>query len=151
MKKMRKTNVITALALTVVMLAAMTGIAAAEYWVVGDVIKEGTIVPDATVTAYSDQGHANLVGETTTGSSGHYEINLTGKLLEGAPVFMHAKKDNAAGNATTTVVIGVQSLNFYIAEADIPIDVPEFATIAIPVAGILGLLFFFNHRKRRKE
>jgi hypothetical protein len=27
--------------------------------------------------------------------------------------------------------------------------VPEFSTIAIPVAAIFGLLFFFNHRKRR--
>ncbi|MCK4736511.1 MAG: PEF-CTERM sorting domain-containing protein [Methanophagales archaeon] len=30
-------------------------------------------------------------------------------------------------------------------------EIPEFSTIAIPVAGILGLLFFFNHRKRKKE
>ena len=30
-------------------------------------------------------------------------------------------------------------------------EIPEFATIALPVASILGLLFFFNHRKRRKE
>ena len=29
--------------------------------------------------------------------------------------------------------------------------VPEFTTIAIPVAAILGLFFFFNHRKRRKN
>ena len=29
--------------------------------------------------------------------------------------------------------------------------IPEFATIAIPVAAILGLVLFFNHRKRRKE
>ena len=29
--------------------------------------------------------------------------------------------------------------------------IPEFSTIAIPIASILGLLFFFNHRKRRKE
>ena len=29
--------------------------------------------------------------------------------------------------------------------------IPEFTTIAIPVASILGLLFFFNHRKRRKN
>jgi hypothetical protein len=29
--------------------------------------------------------------------------------------------------------------------------IPEFTTIAIPVASILGLLFYFNHRKRRKE
>jgi hypothetical protein len=29
--------------------------------------------------------------------------------------------------------------------------VPEFSTIAIPVASILGLLFFFNHRKHKKS
>ena len=29
--------------------------------------------------------------------------------------------------------------------------IPEFTTIAIPVATVLGLLFFFNYRKRRKE
>ena len=30
-------------------------------------------------------------------------------------------------------------------------NVPEFSTIAIPIASILGLLFFFNHRKRREK
>ncbi|KAF5437942.1 hypothetical protein C5S35_01475 [Candidatus Methanophagaceae archaeon] len=30
-------------------------------------------------------------------------------------------------------------------------SIPEFSTIAIPVAMILGLLFFFNHRKKRGE
>jgi len=29
--------------------------------------------------------------------------------------------------------------------------IPEFATIAIPVVGILGLFLFFNHRKRKEE
>ncbi len=29
--------------------------------------------------------------------------------------------------------------------------IPEFSTIAIPIAAILGLLFFFNHRKRRRN
>ena len=29
--------------------------------------------------------------------------------------------------------------------------IPEFSTIALPVASILGLLFFFNYRKRRRE
>jgi hypothetical protein len=29
--------------------------------------------------------------------------------------------------------------------------IPEFSTIALPVASILGLLFLFNNRKRRKE
>ena len=30
-------------------------------------------------------------------------------------------------------------------------EIPEFSTIAIPVAAILGLLFFFNHSKRRRD
>ncbi|NQE44471.1 hypothetical protein C5S31_00430 [ANME-1 cluster archaeon GoMg2] len=34
---------------------------------------------------------------------------------------------------------------------DVTYNVPEFSTIAIPVAAIFGLLFFFNRRKRRKE
>jgi len=34
---------------------------------------------------------------------------------------------------------------------DVTSDIPEFSTIAIPVAMILGLLFFFNHRKKRGE
>jgi len=30
-------------------------------------------------------------------------------------------------------------------------QIPEFATIAVPAASILGLFFFYNHRKRRKN
>ncbi|KAF5432903.1 hypothetical protein C5S39_02575 [Candidatus Methanophagaceae archaeon] len=30
-------------------------------------------------------------------------------------------------------------------------EIPEFSTIALPVAAILGLMFFFNHRKRRRD
>lgn len=36
-----------------------------------------------------------------------------------------------------------------VAECDVPI--PEFSAIAIPIASILGLLFFFNCRKRKEE
>ena len=31
------------------------------------------------------------------------------------------------------------------------VEVPEFATIALPAAAILGLVLFFNRRKHRKE
>jgi len=35
---------------------------------------------------------------------------------------------------------------------NVPPQIPEFSTIAIPVASVLGLLFLFNYRsKRRKE
>jgi len=40
-------------------------------------------------------------------------------------------------------------MTFTTKEASAPI--PEFTTIAVPVAGILGLLLFFNYRKRKKE
>lgn len=29
-------------------------------------------------------------------------------------------------------------------------NIPEFATISVPVAAIIGLLFFFNYRKRKR-
>jgi len=32
-----------------------------------------------------------------------------------------------------------------------PAPIPEFSTMAIPVVSILGLLFLFNYRKRRRE
>jgi len=35
--------------------------------------------------------------------------------------------------------------------SDEPEPIPEFSTMAIPVVSILGLLFLFNYRKRRRE
>jgi hypothetical protein len=32
-----------------------------------------------------------------------------------------------------------------------PDPIPEFSTITLPVATILGLLLFFNHRRRRED
>jgi hypothetical protein len=34
---------------------------------------------------------------------------------------------------------------------DVTYETPEFASIVIPVASLLGLLYFFNYRKRRRE
>ncbi len=34
---------------------------------------------------------------------------------------------------------------------DVPEPIPEFSTIAIPVAAILGLLFFYNYRKHSRK
>lgn len=36
-------------------------------------------------------------------------------------------------------------------KGDEPEPIPEFSTMAIPVVSILGLLFLFNYRKRRRE
>ena len=51
-------------------------------------------------------------------------------------------------------VVGANNTHYPISwvppSEDVTYIVPEFTTIAIPVASILGLLFFFNYRKRRK-
>jgi hypothetical protein len=56
------------------------------------------------------------------------------------------------GDDYTLYFEDIQSGKWDKASASVPLTaVPEFTTIAIPVASILGLLFYFNHRKRRKE
>jgi hypothetical protein len=96
------------------------------------------------------------------GSSTHFEVVEVLNVTAGdAPL--------SAGN-TLTVHVNITSINlvkvhfdavgvdsnykaiaFVPPSHDVTHQVPEFTTIAIPVASILGLLFFFNHRKRRKK
>jgi opacity protein-like surface antigen len=72
--------------------------------------------------------------------SGDYEMRLDGSLV-------------AKHNGITAADFEFDGVFWYIAHWTYTWDyqIPEFATIAMPVASILGLLFFFNHRKRRKE
>ena len=152
---MRKANVITALALTVVMLAAMTGIAAAGlelpehvYGQVVDSNNEG--VADAEVNVYRYADHTDNIGTTTSNDDGSYGVDISGSnLVAGDTVYVTASKVGVgSGDDSGT-------LNNYdwaeVAVVIVKIDIPEFTTIAIPVASILGLLFFFNHRKHKKE
>jgi len=93
-----------------------------------------------------------------------------GESLTTDPVTTASVTAEASGNIPVTqiwascvvgkydIVVDVNGDGFYDTgdALDSNIDVgfeaiPEFSTIAIPVASILGLLFFFNHRKRRKE
>ena len=76
--------------------------------------------------------------------SGYYELWVGGDLVAGqsltADDFM--------------LLYGYSGRRFHVNfwSCDWSVDlIPEFSTIAIPVASILGLLFFFNHRKRREE
>ena len=155
MKKMRKAKVITALALTVVMLAAMTGLAAAgEILIVtGTVLdKNNEPVEGALVIAYEDPEHKEEIGSTLSSGSpnkGAYTIiDHNSELLVGAPVYATASKPDVGSDTRSgSVEEGIVNVSFML----LKLDIPEFATIAIPVASILGLLFFFNHRKRRKE
>ena len=39
----------------------------------------------------------------------------------------------------------------YKVEIPIRIPIPEFSTIALPIAAVIGLVFFFQHKKRKEE
>ena len=30
-------------------------------------------------------------------------------------------------------------------------EIPEFPTVALPIAAVIGLVFFFQHKKRKEE
>jgi hypothetical protein len=92
-------------------------------------------------------------GNGLTDVSGGYETTITGgdgsiptTLIWGSPLIQGSydivvdTNQNGEWN-TGEPIDSMEATGF---EA-----IPEFSTIAIPVAAILGLLFFFNHRKRR--
>ena len=72
------------------------------------------------------------------GESWQTNINTNGPFYKGHIYFKYAIKDVTTGNVAA-VELG-----------DHPTPVPEFTTIAIPVAAILGLLFLFSRRRRKK-
>jgi len=98
-----------------------------------DTWAEGVVLNDVsdgseTVKTQPDRSLQNTQIWESTLMQGSYDIvidtNQNGKWNEGEPI------DNWATTGFEAV--------------------PEFTTIAIPVAAILGLLFFFNRRKQRK-
>jgi len=120
--------------------------------------------------------HKALVSETADnyeyphgiykqGSSTHFQVvNITdqipgdGILEEGENITVDIDITLDASTSEVKVHFTAVGANFYNeANAKVPpshdvmYQVPEFATIAIPVAAVLGLLFFFNHRKKRGE
>ena len=182
MKKMRKANVITALVLTVVMIAAMTGIAAAENMGIsapspsevtpgGPAISYTITMDDFIDTSNAHTIYATVVSGTATdlqfqfewgaSSSGWLDSGSTHVWTWGPP---SSDPDtltlNVKAVATPTDSVGTTYI-FKVYDSDGAYDdahattkstsIPEFATIAIPVASILGLLFFFNHRKHKEE
>ena len=200
---MAKAKVITALALTVVMLVVMTGLAAADDEQIDDqmdIVKDGTnikvtsvdiplggtvnldinisnflkpagTIHNLTVELYDTNSSNPVTGlqlniseqdgdgpkptgtwnapadnpvvrwNQTPGAGGYERFDLTIKETKGACAnYIVRIADTETGNSVelSAATMGVNA-------------VPEFTTIAIPVAAILGLLFFYNHRKRKEE
>lgn len=95
--------------------------------------------------------HFEVVEITIEGDDDHDSI-----LENGETITVHVEIDITPNNAVKVHfdAVGADSDNHPIAFVPPSHDVthvPEFTTIAIPVAAILGLFFFFNRRKRRKE
>jgi len=195
---MKKAKVIMALALTVVMLVVMTGLAAADPDQM-DIVEDGTnnkvtsvdiplggtvnldinisnflraagTIHNLTVELYdtdwnsvtglqvniSEQdgdgpkptGTWNAPADNpvvrwnqTSGAGGYERFDLTIKETKGVCAnYIVRIADTETGKSAelSAATIGVNA-------------VPEFTTIAIPVAAILGLLFFYSHRKRKEE
>nr|QNO52143.1 hypothetical protein MDNCFBIC_00013 [Methanosarcinales archaeon ANME-1 ERB6] len=93
-----------------------------------------------------------------------------GESLTTDPVTTASVTADAAGNIPVTqiwayaaegkydIIVGVDGSGTYSTgdaidgEINVGFEaIPEFSTIALPVASILGLFFFFNYRKRRRE
>ncbi len=109
-----------------------------------------------TVPPYQYPGH----GIYKYGSSTHFEvveIHISGNgILEKGetitvpveiiPIASAVKVHFDAAGADSSM----KAIAFVPPSHDLTYQVPEFSTIAIPIASILGLLFFFNRRKRRE-
>ncbi|MBU4222558.1 MAG: PEF-CTERM sorting domain-containing protein [Euryarchaeota archaeon] len=61
-------------------------------------------------------------------------------------LLMKGGKDTSGGCTDATTILTSIKVNVPV---DIPI--PEFSTVAIPIAAVLGLVFLFQHRKRKEE
>ena len=177
---MRKAKVITALALTVAMLVAMPGIAAALTMIAAtdgsgndkytfspgeNVYVTGVNLPtDDSVDVYVTQNVSWSNGDSIANAGVilvRYNVNST----QVENTLFLGTVSNAGGTydipypGTYDIVYDADQDGTYDGGADY-VDyvtctgfetIPEFATIAIPVAAILGLLFFYNYRKRKEE
>jgi hypothetical protein len=191
---MRKAKVITVLSLTVVMLVAMTGIAAAcpEYIFASpdnQALDLGQSPPDGTFSSYSVAvttiqpklgGNTHTIKATTTlivSGTGGALTDLRFNFTHGASSSGWLTSGTSwtwidGGDTSDSLTLDVMNTGTapdikyqFRLDDSYPIgdgfdtaqgtsygtSIPEFATIAIPVAAILGLVLFFNHRKRRKE
>jgi len=177
---MAKAKVITALALTVVMLVVMTGISAALTMIAAtdgsgndkDTFSPGENVYVTGVNLPTDDSVDVYVTQNVSWSNGdsianagvilvRYNVNST----QVENTLFLGTVSNAGGTydipypGTYDIVYDADQDGTYDERADY-VDyvtctgfktIPEFATIAIPAVAVLGLFLFYSHRKRKEE
>ena len=137
--------------LGLIVLMAMMGTAAAadDSYVVGTVYESDgtTVVPQAIVTAYTDSGYTISDGTDIANDEGRYSIDLS-TLNAGDTVFVEAIKGSSVGRNSGVLNDYSNLVDFDLAIVDI--EIPEFPTIALPVAAILGLAFIIQRRREEE-
>ena len=143
--------------LLIVGLVGMIGTAAAELQsttVLGLVLDaRGNEVAGADVTVYegiSCSGTPLGTGTYTTGISGtdgFYSI-YAGLLEPNANITVCAVHSTEGSGYITTTAGSTVSSGVNVAVQNIPI--PEFPTVALPIAAILGLMFIISSRKKKE-
>lgn len=135
--------------LIAIALMAMIGTAAATSYVAGTIyLADGTTtVPYASVTAYNDSGLTAVEGTDTANGVGNYVVQLT-TLTAGNTVYVKAVSGTNTGTASGVLNDYSNLINFDLAIVDV--EIPEFPTIALPVAAILGLAFIFQRRREEE-
>lgn len=130
-------------------MVTVTGVVSAASFAYGTVYESGTTttISGAIVKIYADPSHLTQIGTSaTTGSDGKYAIDLG--LYSGTQVYITADKGNKHGETAANVNAYA---TLYLYPADVNINIPEFPTVALPIGAVIGLVFYFQHRKNRKE
>ena len=143
----RKMLIVTAM---LAVMVAMTGIAAADSsHIIGTVLKDGVAYTagDATIEAYNDAGMAAsaLIGTTTANSGGGFSMDtvfVPHVWLKGST------PAGLMGTANGDPLEAVYGFNLFLVNLSL---VPEFPTVALPIAAVIGLVFFFQQKKNKKE
>jgi hypothetical protein len=148
-------NKIKIISMVVAVIFAFTGTAMAASFAYGTVF-DTTVSPaipsgGATIKVYSDNLHTNLLGTGTSAGDGTYAVNLGD--YSGINVYVSATLNTLSGDAVGSlrqygnIIVGV----LYLYPTNINISIPEFPTVALPIAAVIGLVFFFQQRKNKKE
>ncbi|MCK4733858.1 MAG: PEF-CTERM sorting domain-containing protein [Methanophagales archaeon] len=185
---MKKAKVITALALTVVMLAAMTGLTLAWGGQIGATDSGGTtktlfiegdevyatgavINPVTYVNVYVTEDEEWTDGDDITTKSVLITLtDVTPAQIASTIYLGDVSNDGEPSDipfpGAYDIMVDVDQDGVYDPVEDgvedfvndapfgckaFTTEVPEFATIALPVVSVLGLLLFFNRRKHKKE
>ena len=138
---MRRRLITLAAALLLSMVLSVSMVAAVDVFAIGEVIDgNGDPIASADISATC---RGNTLTDVTD-SNGRYGVDFTGICAVDDTVVVTATYQGCTGTSSG------QIKDYQVVQiAVIDVVIPEFTTIAVPVAAILGLMFFFNRRKCR--